>query len=230
MFYLALSAFIGYIFGALPIGYVLVKVTKNLDLRDLGSGRTGGTNAYRAAGLAVGILTVVGDVLKAACAIWLVRALFADRLPAEWLPWAEVTAGMMSVVGHNWSIFLGWTGGAGTGANVGWAGAVWLPIVPIAVIVVLGVLVLVGFASVASLAMSVVIPVAFVILYVIGVEPYDSTLAYIVGGVIAAILVGWSLRPNIKRLLAGEERVVGPRARRMRRRDGGASSLSEMQK
>jgi glycerol-3-phosphate acyltransferase PlsY len=224
MSYLALSALIGYLFGAIPVGYALVKVTKNIDLRDFGSGRTGGTNAFRAAGLTVGILTAVGDVLKAACAIWLVRALFADRLPSEWLPWAEVAAGTLSVVGHNWSIFLGWMGGAGTGANVGWAGAVWLPIVPIAIIVVLGVLTLVGFASVASLAMSAVIPLAFVALYVAGVEPYDGTLAYIVGGVIAAILVAWSLRPNIKRLLAGEERIVGPRAKRMHQRDAGASS------
>ena len=222
MFYIALSALIGYLFGAIPVGYALVKATKNIDLRDFGSGRTGGTNAFRAAGLAVGVLTAVGDVVKAAIAIWLVRALFAGQLPSEWLPWAEVTAGILSVIGHNWSVFLGWTGGAGTGANVGWAGAVWLPIVPIAIVVVLGVLVLIGFASVASLALSAVIPLAFLVLYVAGVGPYDSTLAYIVGGVIAAALVAWSLRPNIRRLLAGEERIVGPRAKRMRRRDAGA--------
>lgn len=224
MSYIALSAFIGYVFGAIPVGYALVKALKNIDLREFGSGRTGGTNAYRAAGLVAGVLTAVGDVLKAAIAIWLVRALFADRLSPGWLPWAEVTAGIMSVIGHNWSVFLGWTGGAGTGANVGWAGAVWLPIVPIAIVVVLGVLVLVGFASVASLAMSAAIPIAFLVLYVAGVQPYDSTLAYIVGGVVAAIIVAWSLRPNIRRLLAGEERVVGPRAKRMRQRDAGASS------
>lgn len=214
-FYMVLSALIGYLFGAIPIGFLLVRVTKGIDLRKIGSGRTGGTNSFRAGGVAVGILTSVLDVLKAACAVWLVRALFGGQLPPEWLPWAEVTSGIMSVVGHNWSVFLGWKGGAGTAPNVGWAGAVWFPIVPLAIVVVLGVLLTIGMASLASLAMSAAIPIAFIVLYLAGVEPYDSTLAYIVGGIVAAAIITWSLRPNIKRLITGEERIVGPRAKRI---------------
>jgi glycerol-3-phosphate acyltransferase PlsY len=167
----------------------------------------------------VGVLTAVLDVLKAACAIWVVQALFGNRLTAEWLPWAEATAGVMSVVGHNWSIFLGWKGGAGTGPNVGWAGAIWLPIIPLAILVVLGVLLALGIASIASLAMSATVIVAFVALYLAGIAPFDTTLAYITGSIVAAAIVSWSLRPNIKRLLAGEERVVGPRARRLKKKE-----------
>lgn len=217
--YMGLAALIGYLFGAIPVGFILVKLRKGIDLREYGSGRTGGTNSFRAGGVAVGVLTSIGDVLKAACAIWLIRALFSTQLPSAWLPWAEVTSGVMSIIGHNWSIFLGWKGGAGTGANVGWAGAVWFPIVPIAIIVVLGVLLTIGIASLASLAMSVAIPVAFLVLYLAGVEPYDATVAYIVGGIISAAVITWSLRPNIRRLLAGNERVVGPRAKRIRQRE-----------
>ena len=58
--------------------------------------------------MVVGVLTSVLDVLKAACGVWLVRALFADQLPMDWMPWAEITSGIMSVIGHNWSVFLGW--------------------------------------------------------------------------------------------------------------------------
>jgi glycerol-3-phosphate acyltransferase PlsY len=89
---------------------------------------------------------------------------------------------------------------------------IWFPIVPIAVLVVLGVLLTIGMASLASLAMSAAIPIAFAVLYIAGVEPYDSTLAYIVGGIISAAIITWSLRPNIMRLVAGEERIVGPRS------------------
>ena len=210
--YLILSALIGYLFGAIPVGYILVRITRGIDLREFGSGRTGGTNSFRAGGVWIGVVTSILDVLKAALGIWLVRALFADQIPPEWLPWAEVTSGIMSVVGHNWSVFLGWRGGAGTGPNVGWAGVIWFPIVPIAVLVVLGVLLTIGMASLASLAMSAAIPIAFAVLYIAGVEPYDSTLAYIVGGIVSAAIITWSLRPNIMRLVAGEERIVGPRS------------------
>jgi glycerol-3-phosphate acyltransferase PlsY len=214
--YIIISALIGYLFGAIPVGYILVRATRGIDLREFGSGRTGGTNSFRAGGVWIGVLTVVLDVLKAACAIWLVQALFAGQLSPEWLPWAEVASGIMSVVGHNWSIFLGFRGGAGTAPNVGWAGAIWFPIVPIALLVVLGILLGIGMASLASLVMSAAIPIAFAVLYIAGVEPYDSTLAYIVGGIISAAIITWSLRPNIMRLVAGEERIVGPRSTQRR--------------
>lgn len=217
--YLVLSALIGYLFGAIPVGYILVKVTKGVDLRKVGSGRTGGTNSFRAGGVIVGVLTSIFDVLKAACGVWLVRVLFADQLSLVWVPWAEVTSGIMSVIGHNWSVFIGWKGGAGTAPNVGWAGAEWFPIVPLAIVVVLGVLLTIGIASIASLAMSAAIPIAFLVLYLAGVEPFDSTLAYVIGGIVAATIITWSLRPNIKRLFQGKERVVGPRAKRLKKRD-----------
>ncbi len=213
---LILSAIIGYLFGAFPAGYILVRYIKGTDLRKFGSGRTGGTNAFRAGGLVLGVVTSVLDVVKASVAIWLVQALFSDQLSATWLPWAQVICGILSVVGHNWSIFIGWHGGAGTAPNVGWAGVIWFPIVPVAVVVVIAVLRGIGFASLASLAMSAAIPMTFIVLYFGGVEPYDSTFAYIIGAILSAAIITWSLRPNIRRLLAGEERMVGPRARRRR--------------
>lgn len=209
--YLLLGAIIGYTFGAIPFGWIFVKATKGVDLRGVQSGRTGGTNAMRAAGPVVGGLTAVGDVLKGAAAIWLARALFGGVLSEAWLPWAEIAVGVMAIVGHNWSVFLGWEGGAGTGPNVGWSTAVWWPIFPIATVVVLGVLYLTGMASLASLTMGVMIPVVFVILYLTGVL---ATPAYIVGGILTLAIVTWALRPNIKRMMAGEERVVGRAARR----------------
>lgn len=215
--YFTLSALLGYLLGAIPIGYLLVKAARGIDLRQVGSGRTGGTNSFRAAGVKVGILTSISDVLKASCGVWIVRALWAAEMPSL-QPWLEVTAGVFSVVGHNWSVFLGWGGGAGTGPNVGWAGAIWFPIVPIAIVVVLGVIVTTGWASVASLAMAAAIPIAFYLLKTAGVGPYAAASAYWIGGVVTAALVAWALRPNIKRLLAGTERIVGPRAKRLQQK------------
>lgn len=211
--YLLLAGLIGYFWGAIPFGYLYVKATKGINILEVGSGRTGGTNSYRAAGLGTGVITALSDVFKGFMAVWLTRTLLGPELGPQWLPWASVVAGVMSVVGHNWSIFLNWRGGAGTGPNVGWAMAIWWPIFPLSWIVMIGMLVGLGMASVASLTMAAVIPVSFFILYVMGVPGYDSTIAYFVGGLASAAVVAWALRPNIKRLIEGTERVVGPRAR-----------------
>jgi acyl phosphate:glycerol-3-phosphate acyltransferase len=209
------AVLVGYFFGAIPFGWIFVRLSKGLDLRQVQSGRTGGTNAMRAAGPVIGGLTAVGDVVKGAAAIWLARLIFGGTVSAELLPWVEVVVGAASIVGHNWSIFLGWRGGAGTGPNVGWAGAIWLPIIPIAIVVVVGMLLLTGMASIASLTMGAAIVIAFAVLYATGAI---ATPAYLVGAIVTFFIVTWSLRGNIRRVLAGTERKVGPAARRAERR------------
>ena len=221
LIYMLLAILVGYIMGAIPFGFLFVKLTKGVDLRDVGSGRTGGTNSFRAAGFAIGVLTFLMDVAKGAAAVWLARLLFGSALPAGWLPWAEALAGAASVVGHNWSVFLKFGGGAGTGPNVGWATAVWWPMLFITFAFGAPALYFVGMASVASLVVAAVIPVAFGIRYFLGI---DASPAFFVGGLLTAALVTWSLRPNIKRVLAGEERLVGPAASRREQKQSDSDS------
>ena len=209
--YFLLAALIGYLLGSIAFGFIYVKLFKGEDLRTIGSGRTGGTNSLRAAGLGVGLLTSLSDVFKGAAAVWLTTWLLGDALGLALLPWAQATAGVFAVIGHNWSIYLKFAGGAGTGPNVGWSAAIWPWIFPIAFLVMGGMLYFVGMASVASLSMAVVTITIFAIRYALGI---DATLAYLVGSVIAGLVVTWALRPNIRRVLNGTERVVGRRARR----------------
>ncbi|MCA9982730.1 MAG: glycerol-3-phosphate acyltransferase [Anaerolineales bacterium] len=212
--YLLLAALIGYIAGSIPNGFIMVKLIKGIDIREVGSGRTGGTNSMRAAGFPVGFAVSIMDVLKGALGVWVTQFLLVQLGVSSHEPlliWAQICAGIFSVVGHNWSIFLGFRGGAGTGPNVGWATAIWWPFFPISLVVMPLMLVLVGMASLASIVMGVVIPVFFTILYFTRV--IDSPI-YILGGLITLGIVLWALRPNIGRMLRGEERLVGPRARR----------------
>ena len=209
--YFLLAAIIGYLQGSIAFGFIYVKLFKGEDLRTIGSGRTGGTNSLRAAGLGVGLLTSLSDVLKGAAAVWLTTWLLGDALGPALLPWAQATAGVFAVIGHNWSIYLKFAGGAGTGPNVGWSAAIWPWIFPIAFLVMGGMLYFVGMASVASLSMAVVTITIFAIRYVMGI---DTTLAYLTGSIVAGLIVTWALRPNIRRVLNGTERVVGRRARR----------------
>jgi acyl phosphate:glycerol-3-phosphate acyltransferase len=214
--YLAGAGLTGYIMGAIPFGFLFVKLTKGIDLRDVGSGRTGGTNSLRAAGLGVGFLTFLMDVVKGAAGVWLATLIFSSLLSQDFLYWAKAIAGVMAVVGHNWSVFLKFGGGAGTGPNIGWSMAIWWPVGIISMIVGGLLLFGVGMASVASLAVAAVIPIAFAIRYFNGADP---TAAYMVGGIVTALIITWALRPNIKRILAGEERLVGPRAKKEEKKE-----------
>jgi glycerol-3-phosphate acyltransferase PlsY len=214
--YFVLAGLIGYLCGSIPFGYLYVRLFKGEDLRKIGSGRTGGTNSLRAAGLGVGLLTSLSDVLKGAASVVITSWLFGDVMGPVMLPWMQATAGVMSVVGHNWSIFLKFGGGAGTGPNVGWSSAIWPWVLPIAFLVMGGMLYFVGMASVASLSMAVVTIIVFAYRYLAGI---DATLAYLAGSVVAGLVVTWALRPNIKRVLNGTERLVGPRAKRRNQRE-----------
>lgn len=209
--YIILAGLVGYLCGSIPFGYIYVRLIKGEDLRTIGSGRTGGTNSLRAAGLGVGVLTSLSDVLKGFAAVWLTTRLFGNALGPSLLPWLQATAGVMAVVGHNWSIFLKFAGGAGTGPNVGWSAAIWPWIFPIAFLVMGGMLYFVGMASIASLSMAVVTILTFGLRYFMGV---DSTAAYLVGSIAAGLVITWALRPNIKRVMNGTERLVGRRAKK----------------
>jgi len=219
-----LTALIGYLIGSIPMGYLVIKVVKGEDIRKHGSGRTGGTNALRAGGPIAGALTSLGDAFKGYAAVMLARVIVG---PAELATTvgtlAAVVAGLGAVIGHNWSLYLSFKGGAGTAPNIGAAIAFWpvaglylAPMVPLG-------LYLIGYASVTSLVIAAVVLVTFVVRAALQADPNWWYVAYAVG---ATVVVVWALRPNIKRLREGTERLVGLRARAARQRNsGGPTSM-----
>jgi glycerol-3-phosphate acyltransferase PlsY len=131
-------------------------------------------------------------------------------------PWAEALAGAAAVLGHNASIFVGFKGGAGSGPNVGAAVALWplsaAILIPATPILLFGT----GYASVTSMTLALLILLIFVVRALQGLSPW----AYVVGyALVTTVLVFFALLPNIRRLLKGEERMVGPRAQRQKEPD-----------
>lgn len=212
-----IAAAVGYLIGAIPFGFIYLKLFRNVDVRTVESGRTGGTNSFRAGGPWIGLLTGASDITKGGVVIWGLQAALTGQVSAETLPWLLALGGICAVIGHNWPIYTGFKGGAGTSPNVGWATALWWPMLAINLVVGVILFVTVGIASVISLVAAVIVPVLFLILKLTGVAGFD-TWAYVAGSVVTALLVVWALRPNIKRLAAGTERIVGPRAKRINAR------------
>ena len=206
---------LSYLIGSIPFGLLVVKLKTGKDIRKVESGRTGGTNAMRAAGFFAGLLTAIFDLLKSAVCVWIARALLPGAV------WLEVFAPLMAILGHNYSVFLmsrddkgqlKLRGGAGGAPTVGGAFGLWPPslfiIVPIAVVIIFGV----GYASLATMSVALIAAIIFAIRAAAGSSPW----LYVLYGVAAELLLMWALRPNIRRLLKGNERVVGWRARRMK--------------
>jgi glycerol-3-phosphate acyltransferase PlsY len=197
---------IAYLLGSIPAGFLLVRFYLGSDIRAVGSGRTGSTNVLRAGGGKIALMTGVLDVLKAAAAVWTAQRL----LPGQ--QWAAVLAAVAAVIGHNYSIFIGFKGGAGGAPTIGAAFALWPP--SLLVVVPLGAAVwyFVGYASVATMSFSVILTALFAYRAYTQGEPWQ----YAVFGVLALLVCLWALRPNIRRLQRGEERLVGYRARRLK--------------
>ncbi|MEX2160441.1 MAG: glycerol-3-phosphate acyltransferase [Anaerolineales bacterium] len=204
---------LGYLLGALPFGYILVRIRTGKDIRDVHSGRTGGTNAMRAAGKRVGILTGILDILKGYLAVVLAGWLFPGNV------WIAVLAPLAAVVGHNYSVFLlkldkegrlQFAGGAGGAPVFGGAVGLWYPsffiILPVAAFIYY----FVGYASVTTLSAGVMSILVFAARALLGYSPWE----FVLYGVFALILQVWALRPNIRRLLNGTERMHGYRARK----------------
>lgn len=209
---------ISYIVGSIPFGLVIVRLSTGKDIRKVESGRTGGTNAMRAAGFWAGLGTALLDMLKATAMVWVARALFPmDASPGN--VWAHILAPLAVILGHNYSIFLlkreengslKLRGGAGGAPCVGGSVGLWAPsfliIVPLAALILFGI----GYASVATMSVALLSSLLFAIMAIAGFSPWQ----YALYGIFAEILLVLTLLPNIRRLIAGRERLVGWRAQR----------------
>jgi glycerol-3-phosphate acyltransferase PlsY len=196
-----------YVIGSVPFGLIVVKLMTGKDIRTIASGRTGGTNAMRAAGPWAGVLTAVLDILKAAATVWLAQTVTPNV-------WIHTLAPIVAVIGHNHSIFLvergpngriRLRGGAGGAAAGGGAFGLWPPVAFF--LIPLGLLTwyVIGYASVTTLSIGVMTILIFGVRAALGLGPW----AYVFYGLLVELLMIWALRPNLKRLMDGTERRHG---------------------
>jgi glycerol-3-phosphate acyltransferase PlsY len=197
-----LAALLGYLLGSIPFGLMIGRATRGIDLRDYGSHRTGATNALRTLGARAAAVVLVLDVAKGVAAVLLARVLFAADPPVEW---AAAIAGFAAIVGHNWSVFIRFTGGRGVATSTGALGAMSIWTVVILVPVVFGIMWRSRYVSLGSVSGALLAPVVTAALWYFGV----ASLPAVVYALAAGVLVTVAHADNIARLRAGTERKIG---------------------
>ncbi len=185
-----------YLAGSIPVGSLVARRVGGPDLRSIGSGRTGGTNALRALGRKWAAVVVLGDLAKGAVPVLIARALTGD-------PLVEVLCGGAAVGGAIWSIFAGFRSGRGVGSGVG----TMLVIQPVAVLIAAPVFVLVilvtRYVSLGSLLGSAaMVPTMLLFLLLVPGTP----LPYVLYSAVGAAFIWLAHTDNIDRLVHGTER------------------------
>jgi len=185
-----------YLLGAIPTSYLVVRLVRGEDLRKLGSGNLGATNLYRVLGWRYAVPVGLFDMLKGAIPV----VVFGPRAGGGEL--VPLLLGVMAVIGHVFSVFIGMRGGKGvaTGAGVVLGLAPWAFLIALITWAVL--VRLTGYVSLGSVAAAVVMPAALYLVY-----PDRRQLLWLF--VALAALIVLLHRDNIRRLLAGTEHRFG---------------------
>ena len=153
-----------YLLGSFPAGYLLGRIW-GVDVLQWGSGRTGGTNVLRSAGVLPALITGAVDVGKGAVAVWLAGVMAPDSYEVV----TQVLAGAAVILGHNYSIFLGLRGGAGVGTSLGALSVIYWPAAVALLVLLLVVIAATRYASVGSLFVATMMPIFLFALAVAGV-------------------------------------------------------------
>jgi acyl phosphate:glycerol-3-phosphate acyltransferase len=209
----ALLLILAYLLGSIPTGYLAGKLLKGIDIRQEGSGSTGATNVLRSLGKTPAIAVLLIDILKGVGAIAAVNFAFT-RLPgwlyyskivgldfSVWQPWMITLAGLLALLGHSKSIWLGFTGGKSVATSLGILLAMnWMVGLSTLGVFALS-LAITRIVSMSSIAGAIAVMV-FMILFA---QPLPFILFAIAGG----LYVIWRHQTNIQRIIAGTEPKLG---------------------
>jgi len=184
-----------YLLGSIPFGYIVGKLFKKIDIRELGSGNIGATNVFRILGPSLASLVLIGDIGKGIFSIYLVQYFNIDNLLIITI------AGLAVICGHDWSLFLGFKGGKGIATTFGVVFAL-NPTISILALIIWGVvLITTRYVSLSSI-FAIISIFIFTILFK---QPYE----YIMFSAIILILGIFKHKENIKRLKLKKERKIG---------------------
>ena len=181
-----------YLIGSFPTGYILVKGTKNLDIRQIGSGSTGATNVKRVMGTGWYVFVMLFDGMKGLLPVFASKLIDDQLLP--------VLVAVAVILGHSKSIFLNFTGGKSVASGIGTIlGLSW----PVGLLTIGIWAFMTYFTKIVSISSITVVLLAPIWMYV-----FKQPLSYIIFCVVGAIYIVYWHRDNIKRLFGGTENKI----------------------
>ena len=190
-----IALLIAYLLGAVPFGYLLVRLKTGRDVRASGSGNIGATNVLRTTSRALGFLTLALDIAKGFMAVWLAGFLTGGSL--VWMSAAAIAV----MLGHIFPVFLKFHGGKAVASYVG----AFLCLAPLALLCTLAAFVLLvwrtRYISLGSIVGAAALPL--VILLLPGAQP-----PVVAAAVVSGALIIWRHKENIARLCAGKENAI----------------------
>ena len=202
-FLIYLGAALGaYLLGSIPFGFLVAKA-KGIDIRSVGSGNIGATNAMRVLGKPAGIFVLLMDAAKGyfACLICYVLNI-GSSLTFHQLETCIVIAGICAVLGHNYPCWLKFKGGKGIATTAG----VFLALAPwallIALVVFIVAVVVTRYVSMGSIAAAIALPVTVWVM-----PPHNLFLSFVTTAL--GVLAIYKHKGNIQRLMAGTENRLG---------------------
>ncbi len=181
---------LAYLIGAIPSGYLIGRFFYGVNLKKVGSGNIGATNAYRELGIKAGLAVFICDFLKGYLAVHL----------GGGDPLLVMACAVIAIAGNNWSVFLHFKSGKGVACGVGAFTFISPPAVAAAFLVWL---LIFKWKHIVSLGSILAAPVIPLVMFLTG-----ASLDYVAFGVLAALIVVGKHKDNIKRLLRGEEKPI----------------------
>lgn len=186
---------LGYVFGSIPCGLWLVQAFHGIDIRKYGSGNIGTTNVFRTVGSKTAAAVLAGDMLKGIMALYIISKFTADPIIVA------ITA-LGALLGHNYSLFLGFKGGKGVATGLGLF-LYMLPWGAVAAFSVWAIIVLITrYVSLGSIVAAIVAAATGWYL--------QYPVPYAVFGTLAGFFVIIRHKDNIKRLIEGTESKIRP--------------------
>ena len=205
---------LSYLVGSIPTSILISRKVRGIDIREHGSGNAGGSNVFRVLGWKYGVLVILLDALKGALAVILIARLylgsfpFPNATPFDDFTLVQIIAGLAAIVGHIWTIFANFKGGKGIATALGFL----ITIITVDMLIAFGIFLIVVFVSryisLGSITAAVSIPLILVArenIFGVDIQSYHTILPFVIA---IALLVIYTHRANLIRLLNGNENKI----------------------